>query len=65
MTHRPGVKYCARYKHPVDSDQPCVLCAQEDRDQEDRDDKLAEALARLVKRGKISGVVISQKDTAV
>ena len=52
-----NVKRCPR-NHPIDNDRPCPLCAQEDRDRDERDDKLAEAIERLVKRGKLAGAVL-------
>ena len=44
--------------HPVDNDEPCVLCAQEEKAQEAADNKLLAQLVRLQQRGLIKGVVV-------
>ncbi len=47
-TYPAGARKCDR-SHPIDGPR-CLMCEQEDRDQEERDDKLLAALQRIAKR---------------
>ena len=55
MNTYPFIKRCPR-GHPVDGP-ACDYCAQEDKEQQEKDDKLCEALMRLAARGKLGPVI--------
>ena len=55
MTYYPFTKRCPR-GHPVDSDEPCGYCAQEDQEREKQDNRLLEQLKRLAASGKLAGL---------
>lgn len=56
-------KKCER-GHPIDSDRPCQLCLQEDRERDKRDEDLAQALERLVRKGRLSSSILPSRESA-